>query len=77
MPAILRTEEKTMITIQFNLPSDVEENATCECESCDKTFSAWECEPVENPQKVLKVGDVVPAGLCPHCGGLSYLLDDE
>ncbi len=65
----------TMIIIDFNMPSGFDDNALCECDNCDKTFEAWELLGVDNPHKTLRAGDIVPAGQCPECDGLVYLID--
>lgn len=66
-----------MLTFLPKLPEDIEDNARCECDSCDRVMEAWECNPIEEFHKKMKVGDLVPAGECPYCGGLAYLMEDD
>jgi len=71
-----QTEELIMISMKFKEPFDTEPSSICECDDCDASVELWEALPIKNPQKVIHMADVVPAGQCPECGdGFLYLLE--
>lgn len=66
-----------MITFLPKLPDNVDDLARCECDACGTVCEAWECKPIEEFHKKIKVGDEVPAGQCPNCAsGLAFLIEE-
>lgn len=53
----------------------VESDQVCRCDLC-----GWEgtaTMPIEDPSARLDAGSEVPAGECPECGALAYVVKDE
>jgi len=47
------------------------------CDDCDWTGTAGQTDMVSDIQERLTPGGVVPAGQCPECGALAYLIEDK
>lgn len=46
------------------------------CGNCDWCGTAIELEAISDIEERLYPGETVPAGQCPDCGALAYLLKD-
>lgn len=44
------------------------------CDNCRLYCAVSELDPIDDLEQRLDAGGVVPAGQCPSCGALSYLL---
>lgn len=65
------------VSMKFQIPDDFDVNTKCECDECGVELEIWECNPIVNPHRNLMIGDIVPAGGCPHCvSGWAYVLED-
>jgi hypothetical protein len=63
-----------MITMTFPFRDERMAVSSVECQDCGHITEACEAFDIENPHKVLYVGDEIPAGQCPLCEhGLMYL----
>lgn len=49
----------------------------CACDCCDWHGDASDLDQVENLEERLDPGGVVPAGQCPACAALAYLMRAE
>ena len=55
-------------------PFDLDPSAPTQCGNCDATNPAGSLNPVRDPSSRLEAGGTVPAGECPACGCLAYLI---
>lgn len=60
------------MTNQLNI--EVDPDAICECANCERQASARSLDFVDDPGLRLDAGGEVPAGQCPACGALAYLV---
>ena len=49
----------------------------CECANCGKKFRQVDLAPIEHVFQRVLPGETMPAGQCPGCGALAYLLEPE
>jgi hypothetical protein len=47
------------------------------CDDCDWQGKADECAPIRDPSERLNAGSEVPAGECPLCGCLAYIVNED
>jgi hypothetical protein len=55
---------------------NVEDSALCKCDDCGHVCPVSALDDICDVQERLDPGGVVPAGQCPECGALSYLVND-
>ena len=48
----------------------------CECGNCDWRGEVSQCDEIHNLLDRVEVGDLFPAGQCPQCGALTYLVEN-
>lgn len=61
-----------------NLTANVEDGSdACACHNCDWAGPLDECEEVDDIGARLDPGSEVPAGQCPDCGALAYLVKES
>lgn len=53
---------------------NLDDSAPVQCDNCDWAGTLAEVEIIEDAEQRLDVGSVVPAGECPVCGTLAYLV---
>ena len=54
---------------------DNDENAKCECESCGWEGLAKSLEPIADFEMRVSAGEICPAGECPECGALAFIVE--
>ena len=47
------------------------------CDNCRLYSGEDELDPIQDLEQRLTPGGVVPAGQCPHCGALAYLVEKD
>ncbi len=47
----------------------------CRCDDCGRTFEQADLAAIKDIEQRLDAGGTVPAGECPECGALAYVID--
>ena len=62
----------TQCYLVTNLPDDTQ----CACDNCGKVTSMIDLEMITDIEERLDPGGIIPAGECPECGALAYVIED-
>ncbi len=54
----------------------LEDDRAVECGDCQWHGAAADLDPIADAQERLYPGEIVPAGQCPSCGTLAYLVEE-
>lgn len=65
----------TSLAIEANYPYSSE--FLCHCDNCGKVLKNTELEFIQDAEQRLTPGEETPAGECPHCYALVYLLTED
>ena len=55
---------------------NVADDADCRCEHCGNRYSGRDMDPINEPETRVISGKPVPAGQCPNCGALAYVVTE-
>ena len=55
---------------------NVADNADCRCEHCGGLYEGRDMDPINEPETRVIAGKPVPAGQCPNCGALAYVITE-
>ncbi len=58
-------------------PLPMHEGQLASCDNCDWQGRAADCEPIRDPSERLNAGSEVPAGECPLCNCLAYVVQED
>lgn len=56
--------------------SDIANSTPCACDNCEWKGPAELLEPIHDIEQRLDPGGTVPAGECPECGALAYIVKE-
>jgi len=56
------------------VPIGLDNDATYKCDNCDRQLQRSELDPIQRLEVRVEVGGEMPAGECPYCGCLAYLV---
>ena len=62
--------------MKSDLSHTVPEGRKCQCDNCGHVCTADELNEIEDLEQRIGAGNVIPAGDCPKCGCLSFMLPD-
>ena len=65
----------TSIAIEKNYPYSSE--FLCQCDNCGTVLKNTELASIKDAEQRLTPGEETPAGECPHCYALVFLLTEE
>lgn len=63
-----------MSTITISQNYGHEDEFLCLCDNCGETLSSSDLAPIKDCQERLTPGCETPAGECPHCYALAYVV---
>jgi len=58
-------------------PKDVEPGKKYQCDNCGKIHTGAKLKDIQDLSQRVDVGGEVPAGECPACGALCYIVKEE